>query len=76
MTALASVFGNVDLVGDRMLPGAFAKTLEERRGKGRRLPIVASHDWDDPLKTIGGADPGEIVETDEGLQVKAKLHID
>ena len=54
----------------------FEDTLAQRRAANRRLPIVASHDWDDPMKTIGGAEPTEINETDKGLEVKARLHID
>ena len=74
-TALASVFGNVDLVGDRMMPGAFAKTLEKRRDAGRPWPVIWSHDWDDPFSMIGGADPDDVKETDRGLEFKGKLDL-
>lgn len=74
-TALASVFGNVDLVGDRMMPGAFKKTLEEKRQKNAVLPIVFSHAWDDPMKFIGEADTHAVLETEEGLLVQGKLDI-
>ena len=36
--ALVSVFGNVDRGGDRVMPGAFAKTLGEWRREGRPDP--------------------------------------
>lgn len=42
--ALVSVFGNVDLVGDRMVPGVFTRTLEERGFPA----VVYSHDWGAP----------------------------
>ena len=74
-TALASVFGNVDLVGDRMMPGAFKNTLEEKRQKNAVLPIVFSHAWDDPMKFIGEADTHAVLETEEGLLVQGKLDI-
>lgn len=72
-TALASVFGNVDLVGDRMLPGAFSKTLERWREAGDPIPVVLSHQWDDPMAYVGKADPNDVTETAEGLVVKGQL---
>jgi HK97 family phage prohead protease len=74
-SALASVFGNVDLGGDRMMPGSFTKTLENWRQSGKPLPVVWSHDWDDPMKYIGKADPRAVMETDEGLLVQGKFDI-
>ena len=74
-TALASVFGNVDLVGDRMMPGAFKNTLKEKREKNAVLPIVFSHAWDDPMKFIGEADTHAVLETEDGLLVQGKLDI-
>ena len=41
-TALASVFGNVDAGGDRMVRGAFKNTLERWREKGDPIPIIYS----------------------------------
>ena len=46
---IISVTGIVDEVKDRIMPGAYAKTLAKRKPKG-----VWSHDWDAPVsKTIG-----------------------
>ncbi len=42
VTAIVSVTGIVDNVDDRILPGAYEKTLKARRPKG-----VWSHDWKD-----------------------------
>lgn len=75
-TALASVFGNVDHVGDRMIKGAFSKTLEKWRATGDPIPIVLSHDWDDPMKFIGKADPRAVYETDKGLVVQGRIDVD
>lgn len=74
-TALASVFGNVDHVGDRMVKGAFSKSLERWRAKGDPIPIVLAHQWDDVMAFIGKADPAKVVETDRGLEVTGQLDL-
>jgi len=51
-----SIFGNVDDGGDRMHPGAFAKTIQER---GSRVKVFMGHDWD---KLI--APPPEVLKED------------
>jgi HK97 family phage prohead protease len=68
--ALVSVFGNVDRGGDRVMPGAFGKTLTEWGEKGDPIPIIWNHMWDNPEAHIGAADPQDVVETDDGLFVK------
>lgn len=65
--AVVSVFGNVDDGGDRMVKGAFARTLKERG----LPPVVWSHDWGTP--PIGVVT--EAAETDEGLLVKGRLFV-
>lgn len=74
--ALVSVFGNVDLVGDRVMPGAFTKTLEKWRTSGLPIPVVWSHEWSDPFGHIGVADPQDVKETPDGLLVKGRLDLD
>lgn len=66
--ALVSVFGNIDRVADRVMPGAFARTLKERG----MPPVVWSHQWLTPPigKTLDAR------ETDEGLLIDAQLFID
>lgn len=39
----ASVFGNVDLGGDVVLPGAFRKTLADWARSKRRIPLLIDH---------------------------------
>jgi hypothetical protein len=68
--ALVSVFGNVDRGGDRVVKGAFGKTLAEWGEKGAPIPIIWNHMWDNPEAHIGEADPGDVEETDAGLFVK------
>lgn len=68
--ALVAVFGNVDRGGDRLMPGAFRKTLGR---KGRGLPpILWSHDWNQP--PIGVTHSAE--ETEAGLVVKGELFVE
>jgi uncharacterized protein len=75
--ALVSVFGNVDRGGDRVMPGAFGKTLGEWAEKGDPIPIIWNHMWDNPEAHIGEADPADVVETDGGLFVqRGKIDLD
>lgn len=64
--ALVAVFNNVDRGGDRILPGAFKRTL-----KDGLPPIVWSHNWDVP--PIGVVT--EASETGDGLLVKGRLFV-
>lgn len=75
-TALVSVFGNVDLGGDRMMPGAFTKSLDRWRASGDPIPVIWNHDWDNPLAHIGKIDPNQAEETVDGLLVKGTLDTD
>lgn len=74
--AIVSVFDNVDLGGDRIVKGAFDRTIKEWQAKGDPLPIIWSHEWDNPQAHIGYADPKNIRETDAGLEIKAQLDVD
>lgn len=74
--ALVSVFGNVDRNGDRVMPGAFTKTLEKWRKSGKPIPVIWSHEHDDPGAYIGEVDPNDVKETKDGLVVAGRLHID
>lgn len=73
--ALVSVFGNVDRGGDRVQPGAFTKTLRRWRKTGDPIPVILSHQWDNPMAHIGIADPHDVTETDRGLLVKGTLDV-
>lgn len=72
--ALVSVFGNVDLAGDRVVKGAFADTLKAWEAKSAKIPVIFSHQWDNIDAHIGQVD--EAKETDQGLQVKAQLDME
>lgn len=73
--ALVAAWDNVDLVGDRMKKGAFEKTLERWRESGDPIPVVLSHQWDDPFALVGKADPRAVMETERGLLVQGKLDL-
>jgi uncharacterized protein len=71
-TAYVSIFNSVDLVGDRVVPGAFTKSLERWRASGDPLPIAFQHDWSRP-------DIGIVIdarEDERGLWIKGKLDVD
>jgi HK97 family phage prohead protease len=72
--ALVSVFGNVDLGGDRVIKGAFAGTIGKWKADGRPVPVVFSHKWDDPWAHIGAVD--HLEETEQGLKAVYTLDVD
>jgi HK97 family phage prohead protease len=74
--ALVSVFGNVDRGGDRVMPGAFGKSLARWQEKGDPIPVIWNHMWDNPEAHIGKVLPADAVETDDGLLVKGSLDLD
>lgn len=65
--AIVAVFGNEDMGGDIIEPGAFKNSLESRG----LPPIVWSHEWHTP--PIGVTLKAE--ETDEGLYIKGRLFV-
>lgn len=73
--AIVSVFGNVDYQGDKVLKGAFTKSLQKWRESGDPIPVIFSHDWQDPFAHIGKADPALAEETDVGLKLVGSLDV-
>ena len=65
------MFGEVDLMGDTVAPGAFRKSLADHRRKGRAPLMLWSHQLDQPIGRWT-----DIRETAEGLVVKGKLLLD
>lgn len=65
---------NLDSVGDKIAPGAFAETLAEWKGRGDPIPVLWSHMSHDPEYHIGFVEEAE--ERPEGLWVKARLDLD
>jgi HK97 family phage prohead protease len=64
VTAIVSVFDNVDLMGDRVVKGAFLDTLESWRKSGDKIPMIWSHSWENPMNHIGGWDPDKAEEVE------------
>lgn len=71
--ALVSIFNNVDLVGDRVLPGAFEKSITRWKDAGDPIPVVFSHQWDNVMSHIGVVDG--IEETERGLKATYTLDV-
>jgi uncharacterized protein len=62
-TGLGAVYGNVDLGGDKIMPGAFARTL----AAGKTIPLLWQHNASDPIGTA------KLLDTAQGLQVEGQL---
>jgi len=71
--ALVSVFDNVDLMGDRVVKGAFKNSLAAYEESGDPIPVYWSHDWGRPQSNLGAVTSAH--ESDKGLVVHAKLDI-
>lgn len=69
--AVVSVFSNTDLMGEKVMPGAFRESLERYKKSGRSIPFVWNHQFDDADSFLGKI--VEAKETSEGLVVKAEL---
>jgi HK97 family phage prohead protease len=72
--AIVAVFGNVDRIGDKIIPGAFKNTLQRWQEKGRPVPVVFAHEWDNLDAHVGQV--LEAKEVEKGLYVKAQLEMD
>lgn len=71
----ASVFGNVDSYGDKVLKGAFSKSLAKSfPNNGAGIPCYWSHRMDDPEFILG--ETISAVEDDHGLKVRVSLDLD
>lgn len=68
VSGYGSTFGNVDFVGDIVLPGAFAKSITARLGAGRSFPMRYEHDH---KSTIGKW--LRLTENAKGLHVEGEL---
>jgi uncharacterized protein len=61
---LAAVYGNVDLGGDVIEPGAFTKSLADRKNE---VPILWQHDHREPIGV------GTLTDTPQGLKIRGEL---
>lgn len=72
--ARVSAFGNEDLNGDRVLRGAFKRTIQAFKAAGKMIPVVWSHQHNQ--LPIGEVNPDDMRETEKGLDVAGKLFLD
>ena len=72
--AIVAVFNNVDRAGERILPGAFKGSLQRWEEKGRPIPVIFSHEWDNLDAHIGYLLDAKEIE--KGLYVKGQLDMD
>jgi HK97 family phage prohead protease len=72
--AIVAVFNNVDYQGERLRPGAFKRTLALWSKRGRPIPVVFSHQWDNLDALIGEVQHAEEVE--KGLYTRNKLDLE
>ena len=61
---LAAAYGNTDLGGDVIAPGAFTKTIKEKDGQ---VPVLWQHDTFRPIGL------GQVEDTKKGLQIEGRL---
>lgn len=73
----ASVFGNIDSYGDRVVKGAFEATLadwESKADSGLVIPLLYGHDMSDPNNNVGHIVKAE--EDDHGLLVQGQMDLE
>jgi HK97 family phage prohead protease len=73
-TAIAAAY-TLDRDKERIVPGAFEKSLAAWRKRGRAIPLHWSH-LGDPQYIIGSVDPHAAREISEGLFVKGRVDLD
>jgi HK97 family phage prohead protease len=62
-TGIGAVYNNVDLGGDKILPGAFSRTL----AAGKPVPLLWQHQTDCPIGSV------TVKDTPQGLAVEGQL---
>lgn len=72
--ALAATY-SLDRAGDRIVPGAFAKSIERWQASGKSVPLHWNHQGE-PEDIIGAIDPATMEETELGLKVSGRLDLD
>lgn len=72
-SAIAAAY-SVDRMGERIIPGAFEKTILAWQTSGKQVPLHWDHSGS-AEDIIGYIDPASMKETDEGLYVEGKLDI-
>jgi len=71
ITGYGAVFGNVDLAGDRLMPGAFTKSLR-RHAAAKTMPLMLWNHNDSEVIGVWS----EVNEDSKGLMVGGRLVLD
>lgn len=66
-----SVFGNVDSYGERVMPGAFAKSLARHKAEGTRPLMLWQHNASEVIGSWL-----DLVEDDVGLKLSGRFNLD
>lgn len=66
-----AVFANVDSVGDKVMPGAFAESLARHRREGTTVKMLWNHDSHEPIGIWE-----DLAEDGKGLRVKGRFILD
>lgn len=69
----ASTYNNVDRVKDRVMPGAFVKSVAKHFADGRQIRMYYQHD---SKEIIGGFNPAYISEDPQGLKVVGEINLE
>jgi HK97 family phage prohead protease len=72
---VAAFGGEPDRHGDVIHKGAFVASLDAWRASGKLIPVVWSHEVENPSMVIGSASPAKSHETAEGLVLAGKLNV-
>jgi len=74
-TAIVAAY-TTDRGGDRIMPGAFARTIEQWQTSGKQLPLHWNHQGE-PEDIIGSVDPFSMKEIpDQGLQISGRVDLE
>ena len=63
-TGLLAAYNNIDYGGDKILPGAFTKTIKDQKGE---IPLLWQHKQDSPIGML------KLEDSPEGLRVQGRL---
>lgn len=66
--AMASTFGNIDLTGDVIMPGAFTETIKKAKKTGR-MPKVFTDHWRENRAGVLKS----MIETENGLEIEGEF---
>jgi HK97 family phage prohead protease len=72
-SARVAVTGNVDRFNDRILPGAFTKTIADWAASGNAIPVLYAHNWSTTDGLLGRV--LNAYEDQDGLVIDGQLNL-